>query len=249
MSEVGANEVLTSCPQCRGDVIIIPGVYFPAQLVCSQCGLDLRAWFDPDRPLLERARRLHVKLRKTIEKSMLHRPNGAIGNVIFYINANGDTDMGGNCPEIPPPSSTDSRFLTPLRDFSGQPRPDVSEPPSSAAPDPSDVEGAEALGRRSVIPVSRLSSFDRLPGNLKAVRSSLPDLPAPFTLLRPEQVKKLMIGDQAGEESAIWKNNKECPFCGMPANPKIKACETGLSYCSDRCATLHVKSVTPEGGW
>ena len=38
----------------------------------------------------------------------------------------------------------------------------------------------------------------------------------------------------------LWEFNEECPECGAPANHTIRACETGLSYCSYKCAHTHV---------
>lgn len=45
----------------------------------------------------------------------------------------------------------------------------------------------------------------------------------------------------------LWEFNGECPECGAPANHTIRACETGLSYCSRECAQKHVNKK--EGGY
>ena len=48
---------------------------------------------------------------------------------------------------------------------------------------------------------------------------------------------------------AGWEENMECPVCGAKADPEIKACETGLNYCSSEHAKQHVKANEPEGGY
>jgi len=45
----------------------------------------------------------------------------------------------------------------------------------------------------------------------------------------------------------LWAYNERCPWCGDEANHDIKACETGLSYCSQECARLHVKQLADAG--
>ena len=42
----------------------------------------------------------------------------------------------------------------------------------------------------------------------------------------------------------LWAYNERCPNCGVEiTNHDIKACETGLSYCSHECAYEHVNSL------
>lgn len=51
----------------------------------------------------------------------------------------------------------------------------------------------------------------------------------------------------SGHPNKLWEFNAECPECGAPANHTIRACETGLSYCSNECAEKHVNKK--EGGY
>ncbi len=44
----------------------------------------------------------------------------------------------------------------------------------------------------------------------------------------------------------LFKNNKYCPDCGRIANQEIRSCESGLSYCSNECAKIHVNEVYCE---
>ena len=50
------------------------------------------------------------------------------------------------------------------------------------------------------------------------------------------------------QEKILWYNNTECPQCGkLIEDPKkIRACETGYSYCSEECAREHVKDIYQE---
>jgi len=50
------------------------------------------------------------------------------------------------------------------------------------------------------------------------------------------------------QEKILWYNNIECPQCGkLIEDPKkIRACETGYSYCSEGCAREHVKDIYQE---
>ena len=42
----------------------------------------------------------------------------------------------------------------------------------------------------------------------------------------------------------LWSYNKRCANCGkLLTNHKIRAVETGDSYCSNRCASSHVNRV------
>lgn len=50
-------------------------------------------------------------------------------------------------------------------------------------------------------------------------------------------------------QKEFWKNNEECPKCGMRVDPHIKANETGYNYCSRQCAISHVNENEPEGGY
>ncbi len=52
-------------------------------------------------------------------------------------------------------------------------------------------------------------------------------------------------------EEILWFNNSECPQCGKAIEDpkKIRANETGYSYCSDECAVKHVDENAPEGGY
>ena len=59
-------------------------------------------------------------------------------------------------------------------------------------------------------------------------------------------LKKLNFG---AKMSKLWEFNVECPECGKKTNHQIKACETGLSYCSEECMKIHVNKNAPEGGY
>lgn len=38
----------------------------------------------------------------------------------------------------------------------------------------------------------------------------------------------------------LWHDNEDCPQCGAPVDPEIRAAETGLRYCSHDCARAHI---------
>jgi len=44
------------------------------------------------------------------------------------------------------------------------------------------------------------------------------------------------------KDPRLWVNNRQCPVCGKLANPSIYACETGMDYCSDEHARIHVNT-------
>lgn len=48
-----------------------------------------------------------------------------------------------------------------------------------------------------------------------------------------------------------FKNNKECPNCGekITKSNAIQSVETGLSYCSEECANIHVNKTYWETEW
>ena len=49
----------------------------------------------------------------------------------------------------------------------------------------------------------------------------------------------------------LWKSNRYCANCGRWIHPKLRnrfrSCETGLNYCSDRCAISHTNRNYPRG--
>lgn len=62
---------------------------------------------------------------------------------------------------------------------------------------------------------------------------------------------KSMMSCSDFEPKPLWRSNILCPQCGKEVvyPPKIKACETGYSYCSEECAKKHVRENEPEGGY